>query len=104
MICRSWRERDGLRNDAMYIMSYREEDDTYIVHHAFGGGAAVTYHGKFDGERWLLDMVSAPGLPKTHRFREIITAVPGGIRYVEERSINGGPWEVTEDFRHRRVK
>ena len=104
MVCRNWRERDGVRSDAMYIMSYREEEDSYIVHHAFAGGAAVTYLGKFDGERWLLDMVSAPGLPKTHRFREIITAVPEGIRYVEERSIDGGPWEVTEDFRHRRVK
>lgn len=104
MICRSWRARDGVRSDAMYIMSYREEDDSYIVHHAFSSGAAVTYQGKFDGERWMLDMVSAPGLPKTHRFREIITAVPQGIRYVEERSINGGPWEITEDFRHRRVK
>lgn len=104
MICRSWRERDGVRSDAMYIMSYREEDDIYIVHHTFAGGAAVTYHGTFDGQRWMLDMVSAPGLPKTHRFREIITAVPEGSRYVEERSINGGPWEITEDFRHRRVK
>ena len=88
----------------MYIMSYREESDIYIVHHAFAGGDTVTYHGKFDGERWMMEMVSAPGLPKTHRFREIITAVPDGVRYVEERSVEGGPWEVTEDYRFRRVK
>lgn len=104
MICRSWRVRDGVRSDAMYIMSYREEDDIYIVHHAFAGGANLTYHGKFDGERWIMEMVSAPGLPKNHRFREIITEVPEGVRYVEERSVGGGPWEVTEDYRFRRVK
>jgi hypothetical protein len=49
-------------------------------------------------------MVSAPGLPKHHRFREIITEVSEGIRYVEERSLDGGPWEMTEDYRFRRVK
>ena len=104
MICRSWRERDGVRSDAMYIMSYREEGDIYIVHHAFPSGDTVTYHGKFEGERWMMEMVSAPGLPKTHRFREIITAVPEGVRYVEELSVDGGSWEVTEDYRFRRVK
>jgi hypothetical protein len=64
----------------------------------------VTYHGKFDAGRWTMEMVSAPGLPKTHRFRELITAVPNGVRYVEELSVEGGPWEVTEDYRFRRVK
>jgi hypothetical protein len=104
MICRGWRVRDGVRSDAMYIMSYREEGDIYIVHHAFPSGDTVTYHGTLDGERWVMDMVSAPGLRKTHRLREIITAVPEGVRYVEERSVDGGPWEVTEDYRFRRVK
>jgi len=36
-------------------------------------------------------------LPANKRLREIITVVPEGLRYVEEQSIDGGPWTVTED-------
>lgn len=104
MVCRSWRERKGVRSEAMYILSYRAEEDIYIAHHAFAGGANLTYHGRFDGERWMMDMVSAPNLSPNQRFRTIITRVPDGVRYVEERSIDGGPWEVTEDYRFKRVR
>jgi hypothetical protein len=104
MVCRSWRERNGVRSHAMYILSYSAEDNFYIVHHAFADGANLTYHGRFDGERWIMDMVFAPNLPPNRRFRTIITKVPDGVRYVEESSLDGGPWEITEDYRFKRVK
>jgi hypothetical protein len=104
MVCRSWRERDGVRREAMYILSYRAQENIYIAHHAFPDGANLTYHGRIDGERWVMDMVSAPNLRPNQRFRTIITKVPDGLRYVEELSIDEGPWQITEDYRLRRVK
>lgn len=81
--------------------SYREEDDIYIVHHAFADGADLTYHGTFDGERWMR------GWCRRRDCRSLIAfakSSPEGIRYVEERSLDGGPWEMTEDCRFRRLK
>jgi len=76
--------------------SYREEADICIVHHAFADGANLTNHGKFVVERWMMEMVSAPGLPKHHRFGEIITEMAEGVCYVEEPI---GRWRTLADDR-----
>jgi len=47
---------------------------------------------------------AAPLLRANQRFRTIISPVEGGMRFVEERSIDGKPWEVTEDYRYRRAQ
>jgi hypothetical protein len=106
MICRTYRTAagGGATRESMSILSYREEDSTYIQYFAFPGGANLMYHGRLDGDRWVMEMQPSPLLQKNLRFRMIITPVEGGIRFVEERSKEGGPWAVTEDFRYRRVK
>jgi hypothetical protein len=106
MICRSWRERagDSTRREAIYILSYREADSTYVAHFAFSNGANLVYHGRPEGDRWIMNLQPTPLWPANERLRTIITAVPGGLRYVEEHSVDGGPWAITEDYRHRRVR
>lgn len=49
-------------------------------------------------------MFSAPLWPANQRLREIIAPVPGGMRYVEEPSVDGGPWKFTEDYRRRKIR
>jgi hypothetical protein len=106
MVCRSWTEMSpgAPRREALYVLSYRAADSTYIAHFAFSGGATLTYYGRPDGERWIMNLQPTPLLPSNQRLRTIITAEPEGLRFVEESSVDGGPWEVTEDYRRRRVR
>lgn len=106
MVCRSWRERpgDGVRREAIYILSYDEHDAAYIAHFAFAGGATLTYRGRVEDDRWVMDMQPTPLLPPNDRFRTTITKLPSGLRFIEEHSVGGGPWTVTEDYRYRRVR
>lgn len=105
MICRSrYQKPEGVIRERMHILSYRAEDSTYVVYFAFPGGDNLLYHGRVEGDRWIMDMQPSPLLPKNKRFREIITPTENGLRFVEEVSTDGGPWTVSEDYRMRRVK
>jgi hypothetical protein len=106
MVCRSWSQRPGetIRRERIQILSYQTHDATYLAHFAFPNGDTVTYVGRVEGDRWVMDMQPSPLLPSNERFREIITKVGNGLRFVEERSVDGGPWSITEDYRYRRVR
>jgi hypothetical protein len=106
MVCRSWRLRPGetIRRETIQVLSYQAHNATYLAHFAFANGDTVTYVGRVEGDRWVMDMQPSPRLPSNERFREIITKVGDGLRFVEERSVNGGPWSITEDYWYRRVK
>jgi hypothetical protein len=92
------------RREAIQILSYREADSMDITRFAFPGGATLEYHGRIEGDRWVMHLQPGPNWPANQLLRTIITAVPGGLRYVEEHSVDGGPWTLTEDYRHRRVR
>lgn len=91
----------------MAIYSYRAADSTYLVYALMRTGEAFSYAGRPDGDRWILDFV-----PPTHdvqqrpqqRLRMVITVQQDTIRFVEEYSENGGPWQVSEDYRHLRIQ
>jgi hypothetical protein len=106
MVCQTTYTRDGetAPRASMYVLSYREADSIYIAHHAFAAGDNLVYHGRPEGDRWILNLQPSPLLPASTRLREIITVVPEGLRYVEELSVDGGPWTITEDYRRRRIR
>ena len=106
MVCRSWRQRPGetVRRERIQILSYQQHNATYLAHFAFPNGDTVTYIGRVDGDRWVMDMQPSPLLPSNERFREIITKVGDSLRFVEERSVNGGAWSITEDYQSRRIR
>lgn len=105
MICRVRYEKPaGVNRERTHILSYRAEDSTYLAYFAFPSGDSVLYHGRVEGDRWIMDMQPSPLLAKNKRLREIITPTENGLRFVEEVSTDGGPWTVTEDYRMRRVK
>lgn len=105
MVCRSSTEAaNGVRREAIQVMSYRGRDSTYVSHLAFPGGAALTYHGRIEGARWIMNLEPNPSTPANLRIRTIITPEPDALHFVEEASENGGAWQVTEDYRHRRVR
>ena len=105
MVCRSWTEAgNGVRREAIQVMSYRGRDSTYVSHLAFPGGATLTYHGRIEGARWIMNLEPNPSTPANLRIRTIITPEPDALHFVEEASEDGGAWQVTEDYRHLRVR
>jgi hypothetical protein len=106
MVCRRWTQLEGsdARREAINIMSFRGRDSTYIAHFAFPDGATLTYHGRIEGERWVMDLQPSPLIPSKVRLRTIITPGPDELRFVEEASEEGGAWRITEDYRYRRVE
>ena len=83
------------------VLSYRQK--MYVVYAVMGNGPAWTYSGGPEGDKWILNLQSdRPDNPQ--RLRMVITAAQDRIRYVEESSMNGGPWQTTEDYTMVRVK
>ena len=68
-----------------------------------GDGAAWSYTGGPDDDRWIFNLQSdRPDNPQ--RMRIVITPTRDRIRFVEESSTNDGPWKTTEDYTYVRVK
>jgi len=102
MVCTPrWSRPDGLvQHQTTY--SYRGRDSTYIVTAFIATGPVWTYHGRPNGDQWTFDLQGdRPNNPQ--RLRMIVTVARDTLRFVEESSENGGPWRVTEDYRHVRV-
>jgi hypothetical protein len=106
LICRTRYNSDRGPQERMTIYSYRAADSTFLVYALMRTGEAFSYAGRPDGNRWLFDFLPhAHDLrsDQRHRLRMVITVQPDTIRFVEESSENGGPWQVTEDYRHVRI-
>jgi hypothetical protein len=103
MICRPRRETASGPVEHQTIYSYRGRDSTYIVTALLATGQLWTYHGRPDGNRWTFDFQSdRPG--NTQRLKMVVTIARDTIHFIEESSENGGPWRVTENYRHVRVQ
>ena len=86
------------------ITSYRPADSTYVYYAAFPSGGTLEYEGRAEADGWLYTLQPNPLIPGGTRLRTRLTRVGDDVlRFVEEASTDGGPWQVTEDYRHRRV-
>ena len=105
MVCRRWIQAEGsdVRRESIQVLSYRGRDSTYVSHLAFPTGATLTYHGRIEGERWVMNLQPSPHFPPNLRLRTIITQEQDGLRFIEEASEDGGAWRKTEDYRYQRV-
>ncbi|HVL66357.1 MAG TPA: hypothetical protein VM364_03750 [Vicinamibacterales bacterium] len=105
MVClQRSRSAEGVEQESIYIISYRQRDSTYVAWFAIPGGQNVVYHGTPTADGWVMELQPTPLVPEGMRVRTTVTRTEGGLRFVDEVSMNGEPWRVTEDYRHRRVK
>ena len=105
MVCmQTSKSADGISQESMYILSYGERDSTYVAYFAIPGGENVVFHGTPGEDGWVMELQPTPLVPKGLRLRTTITRTAGGLRFVDERSMDGGPWQVAEDYQHRRIK
>jgi hypothetical protein len=85
------------------IYSYRGRDSTYVVTALLATGQVWTYHGRPEGNKWVFNL--QPDRPETtQRLRMVLTVAADTIHFVEESSENGGPFQITEDYRHVRIR
>ena len=103
MVCRTFRESAAGRQESIYILSYSEHDTKYVAWFAFPGGQTLLYHGTLDGDRWIMELQPTRLMPSGLRVRTTITPSGNGMRFVEEASKDGGPWEVSENYSYKRV-
>jgi hypothetical protein len=105
MICRQRREAPSGAMEQVVIYSYRGADAMYLVTVLLAGGQVWRYEGQLEGDRWVLNLVSArPNSPQ--RLRQVVIPAGDTIRFMEEVSENGGPWRLSdpsEDYSHVRV-
>ncbi len=106
MICRQRQESASGAREQVVIYSYRGADAMYLVTVFLAGGQVWRYEGQLDGDRWVLNLVSArPDSPQ--RLRQVVIPKGDTIRFMEEVSENGGPWRLSdpsEDYSYVRVR
>ena len=103
MICAPRRQTASGAVEHRTIYSYRGRDSTYIVTALLATGQVWTYLGRPEGNKWIFDF--QPNRPNdTQRLRMVVTVARDTIHFVEESSEGGGPWRITEDYRHVRVR
>ena len=98
------RSAEGTAQESIYILSYRESDSTYVAYFAIPGGQNVIFHGTPREDGWVMELQPTPLVPDGLRLRTTITRTAGGLRFVDESSMKGGPWQVLEDYQHIRIK
>ena len=103
IVCRTFRESATGPRESMYVLSYNEHDARYTAWFAFPGGQTLLYHGTLEGDRWIMELQPPSGTRAGLRLRTVITPTESGIRFVEEASRDGGPWEISEDYRYKRI-
>lgn len=105
MICRQRSESPSGAMEQVVIYSYRGADAMYLVTVLLAGGQVWRYEGQLDGDRWVLNLVSARA-DSPQRLRQVVIPAGDTIRFMEEVSENGGPWHLSdpsEDYSHVRV-
>ena len=103
MICVPRRQTASGILEQRTIYSYRGRDSTYIVTALLATGQVWTYLGRPDGNKWVFDF-QADRPNNAQRLRMVVTVARDTIHFVEESYEGGGPWRITEDYRHVRVR
>ena len=107
LICRTRYRSELGPQERMAIYSYRASDSTYLVYALMRTGEAFLYAGRPFGDRWILDFLPhADDLRwrPAQRVRMVITVQSDTLRFVEESSENGRPWQVSEEYRYIKVR
>ncbi len=95
MVCRRVTESARGAREQMMIYSYRKADSTYTVTVVLPGGQVWRYTGRPEGDRWMLYLTNS-GADRALRLRQVIIAAADTLRFVEEASVDGGPWRLTD--------
>jgi len=95
MVCRRVTESARGAREQMMIYSYRKADSAYTVTVVLPGGQVWSYAGRPEGDRWKFYLTNSRA-DRALRLRQVIIAAADTLRFVEEASVDGGPWRLTD--------
>ena len=103
MQCISVSKEKAGTDSSMSFLSYLSVEKKYVYYGLYGSGGSRTLRGD-----WLRDKFLFEGQritpEKTTRWKVTLTPVKENLHFIEEFSINGGPWEKRADFIYKRIK
>jgi hypothetical protein len=101
LVCRRLSGSGDQTSEQLMVYRYRRADSAFAVTVFLAGGQIWEYAGRPEEGRWVLYLERAR--PDAPRLRQVIRVAGDTLHYIEEASVNGGPWQLTdpsEDYKY----
>jgi hypothetical protein len=96
------KEKEGIDSSVSYL-TYSSTEKTYIYYGLYGSGSSRTLKGNWVTDKFILEGQRLTAEKKT-KWKVTITPVNKDLHFVQEVSVNEGPWEKNADFMYKRVQ
>ena len=96
------KEKDGIDSSVSYL-TYSSSEKTYIYYGLYGAGSSRTLRGNWVTGKFILEGHRLTPDKKT-KWKVTITPVKKDLHFVQEVSLNEGPWEKNADFMYKRIQ
>ncbi|HEX8624801.1 MAG TPA: hypothetical protein VF782_06950 [Allosphingosinicella sp.] len=98
VVCVSEDSSDG--SSSRSIMGYSSAERHFTYHNYSASGSSNTRIGFPHGEAGMVYTTERKVPEGTARITTFLTPEGKGVRFREERSLNGGPWQVAMEFNY----
>ena len=96
------KEKTGIDSSTSYL-SYSAIEKTYVYYGLYGSGNSRTLRGRWNTDRFIFEGQRVTK-KETTRWKVTITPAGKNLHFVEEASVNTGPWTKKADFIYKRLK
>lgn len=95
-------EKNAIDSSVSYL-SYLASEKTYVYYGIYGTGSSRTLRGNWVNDRFIFEGQRVTTEQK-RKWKVTIIPVGNELHFIEEVSVNDGPWEKRADFMYRRAK
>jgi hypothetical protein len=87
---------------SLSYLSYLASEKVYVYYGIYSSGSSRTLRGQWMNDRFIFtgERITEE---KTTKWKVTIVPVKKNIRFIEEVSVNDGPWETKADFEYIRL-
>lgn len=96
------KEKEGTDSSISYL-TYSASEKTYIYYGLYGSGSSRTLRGNWVTDKFVLEGQRLTADKKT-KWRVTIKPINKDMHFMQEVSVNDGPWETNADFMYKRVQ
>jgi hypothetical protein len=96
------KEKEGIDSSVSYL-TYSSSEKIYIYYGLYGSGSSRTLRGNWVTDKFILEGQGLTAGKKT-KWKVTITPVDKDLHFVQEVSVNEGPWEKNADFMYKRLQ
>lgn len=96
------KEKEGIDSSVSYL-SYSPSEKTYVYYGLYGSGSSRTLRGNWVADKLILEGQRLTADKKT-KWKVTIVPLNNDLHFVQEVSVNDGPWEKNADFMYKRIR